>query len=98
MGGLGSEAAIEGEDVVVMDDHIARIHLAIRISRFTRRIVIQNIAMALVVKAVFLSLGALGVANMWEAVIGDVGVSILAVLNSVRTSGYARRQRDGAAS
>jgi len=98
MGGLGSDAAIEAADVVVMDDHIARIPLAIRISRFTRRVVVQNIAMALVVKAVFLSLGALGVANMWEAVIGDVGVSILAVLNSVRTSGYARRQRDGAGS
>lgn len=98
MGGLGSDAAIEAADVVVMDDHIARIPLAIRISRFTRRVVVQNIAMALVVKAVFLSLGALGVANMWEAVIGDVGVSILAVLNSVRTSGYARRQRDGTAS
>jgi Cd2+/Zn2+-exporting ATPase len=98
MGGLGSDAAIEAADVVVMDDHIARIPLAIRIARFTRRIVVENIAMALVVKGIFLSLGALGVANMWEAVIGDVGVSILAVLNSVRTSGYARKQRDGAAS
>jgi Cd2+/Zn2+-exporting ATPase len=95
MGGLGSDAAIEAADVVVMDDHIARIPLAIRISRFTRRVVIENIVMALVVKAAFLSLGALGVASMWEAVIGDVGVSILAVLNSVRTSGYARGQREG---
>jgi Cd2+/Zn2+-exporting ATPase len=86
MGGLGSDAAIEAADVVVMDDDIARIPLALEIARFTRRIVIQNIALALVVKGAFIALGGIGVANMWEAVIGDVGVSLLAVLNAMRTA------------
>jgi Cd2+/Zn2+-exporting ATPase len=94
MGGLGSDAAIEAADVVVMDDFIGRVPLAIRISRFTRRIIVENIAMALIVKTAFLSLGALGLANMWEAVIGDVGVSILAVLNSIRSAGYARSGKE----
>ena len=86
MGGMGSDAAIEAADVVVMDDDIARVPLALEISKFTRKIVLQNITLALVVKGVFIALGAAGVANMWEAVIGDVGVSLIAVLNAMRTA------------
>lgn len=89
MGGLGSDAAIEAADVVVMDDHIARIPQALRIASFTRKVVLQNIAFALAIKAVFVVLGAFGVANMWEAVIADVGVSLLAVLNAMRTIRFA---------
>lgn len=92
MGGLGSDAAIEAADVVVMDDDIARIPLSLRISRFTRKVVIQNIVLALAVKGVFIVLGTMGVANMWEAVIADVGVALLAVLNALRTAGYAKNQ------
>lgn len=94
MGGLGSDAAIEASDVVVMDDLLGRVPLAIRIARFTRSVVVQNIVLALTVKSVFIALGALGLANMWEAVIGDVGVSLLAVLNAVRTAGYARNAHE----
>jgi len=88
MGGLGSDAAIEAADVVVMDDDIRRIPLALRIAKFTRKIVLQNIVFALSVKGAFLILGSVGVANMWEAVIADVGVSLLAVMNSLRTIGH----------
>jgi Cd2+/Zn2+-exporting ATPase len=86
MGALGSDAAIEAADVVVMDDDIARIPAAIRIARSTRRIVVENIVLALGVKAAFIAMGAAGAADMWEAVIADVGVSLLAVLNSLRAS------------
>jgi len=86
MGGLGSDAAIEASDAVIMDDRIARIPVAMRIAAFTRQIVMQNVAFALGVKGVFLLLGAAGQANMWEAVIADVGVAVLAVLNSVRAA------------
>jgi len=88
MGGLGSDAAIEAADVVVMDDDIRRIPLALRIAKFTRKIVLQNIVFALSVKGAFIILGSIGVANMWEAVIADVGVSLLAVMNSLRTIGH----------
>lgn len=91
MGGLGSDAAIEAADVVVMDDHIARVPQSIRIATFTRKVVLQNIGLALAVKAIFVVLGAFGVANMWEAVIADVGVSLLAVLNAMRTIRHAGR-------
>ena len=91
MGGLGSDAAIEAADVVVMDDHIARVPQALRIARFTRNVVLQNIGFALVVKGVFVVLGTVGAANMWEAVIADVGVSLLAVLNAMRTIRFAGR-------
>jgi len=86
MGALGSDAAIEAADVVVMDDDIARVPTAIRIARFTRRIVVENIVLALSVKAAFIAMGAAGAADMWEAVIADVGVSLLAVLNSLRAA------------
>ena len=93
MGGLGSDAAIEAADVVVMDDDIARVPLALRISIFTRKVVLQNVVLALMVKGVFLALGAVGVASMWEAVIADVGVSLLAVLNSIRTASHSASAR-----
>ena len=84
MGALGSDAAIEAADVVLMDDDPAKIALAMRISRRTLRIVYENIVFALAVKAVCLVLGAIGIANMWLAILADVGVMILAVLNAIR--------------
>lgn len=85
MGSLGSDAAIEAADVVIMDDDLRRLPTAIRIARKTLRIVKQNIVFALSVKFIILILGALGIANMWLAVFGDVGVSVIAILNSMRT-------------
>ncbi len=84
MGGAGSDAAIEAADVVLMTDEPGRLPAAIRIARKTRRIVMQNIAFALGVKGVILILGAMGVATMWEAVFGDVGVALIAILNAAR--------------
>lgn len=84
MGGLGSDAAIEAADIVIMDDRPSKIPVAIRISRKTMRIVWQNIIFSLAVKAAVLALGAVGIATMWEAVFADVGVSVIAILNAVR--------------
>ncbi|WP_162103561.1 heavy metal translocating P-type ATPase [Bacillus sp. SKDU12] len=84
MGGLGSDAAVEAADVVLMTDQPSKIAEAIRIAKRTRRIVWQNIGFALGVKAVFLILGAFGIATMWEAVFSDVGVTLLAVANAMR--------------
>ena len=84
MGAMGSDAAIEAADIVLMDDNPLKIAKAIRISRKCMRIVRQNIVFALAVKAICLVLGALGIANMWLAVFADVGVMILAVLNAIR--------------
>lgn len=84
MGALGSDAAIEAADVVLMDDNPGKIALAIRISRKCIRIVYENIVFALGVKAVCLVLGAFGIANMWMAIFADVGVMVIAVLNAVR--------------
>ena len=84
MGALGSDAAIEAADVVLMDDNPAKIALAMRISRKCLRIVYENIVFALAVKAICLILGALGIANMWVAIFADVGVMVLAVLNAIR--------------
>ncbi|MFR9215367.1 MAG: heavy metal translocating P-type ATPase [Ruthenibacterium sp.] len=84
MGGIGSDAAIEAADVVLMDDKPSKLAEAVRISRRTLRIVHQNIVFALAVKALVLALGALGMANMWEAVFADVGVMVLAILNAMR--------------
>lgn len=84
MGSMGSDAAIEAADVVLMDDDIQKIAAIVRISRNTLRIVKQNIVFALGVKALVLILGASGAANMWEAVFADVGVSVIAILNSMR--------------
>ncbi len=84
MGALGSDAAIEAADIVLMDDNPAKIALAMKISRKCLRIVYENIVFALAVKAACLILGALGIANMWVAIFADVGVMVLAVLNAIR--------------
>lgn len=84
MGGLGSDAAIEAADVVIMDDKISKVSLAIKLSKRTMTIVLQNIIFALGVKALFLICGALGFVTMWGAVFADVGVTLIAVLNSLR--------------
>lgn len=84
MGALGSDAAIESADIVLMDDKLSKLPLAMRIARRTMRIVRENIVFALGVKALILLLGALGLADMWIAMFGDVGVMVLAVLNATR--------------
>jgi Cd2+/Zn2+-exporting ATPase len=84
MGGIGSDAAIEAADVVIMTDEPSKIVLAIKIAKRTKAIVMQNIVFALGVKIVILILGAFGIATMWEAVFGDVGVALIAVLNAMR--------------
>lgn len=84
MGSLGSDAAIEAADIVIMDDNLSRIPMLVRIARKTVRIAGQNIAFALLVKAVCLVLGAIGIANMWAAVFADVGVAVICILNSMR--------------
>ena len=84
MGAMGSDAAIEAADVVLMDDDPMQIAKAIRISRKCLRIVYQNIVFALVIKFSCLALVAVGIANMWAAIFADVGVMVLAVLNAVR--------------
>ena len=84
MGGMGSDAAVEAADVVIMDDDPRKVAQALGIARQTRRIVMQNVIFALLVKAVFVAVGALGDITMWQAVFADVGVALLAVFNSVR--------------
>ncbi|MCM1244076.1 MAG: heavy metal translocating P-type ATPase [Roseburia sp.] len=86
MGSMGSDAAIEAADVVLMEDDISRLSSMIRISRKTMKIVRQNIVFALGVKLFVLILGAFGLANMWEAVFADVGVAVLAILNAMRAN------------
>ena len=84
MGAMGSDAAIEAADVVLMDDEPLRISQAIRISRKCLRIVYENIVFAIGIKLICLALGALGLANMWLAIFADVGVMVIAVLNAIR--------------
>ena len=84
MGALGSDAAIEAADIVLMDDAPSKLALAVKLSRRTMRIVWQNVIFALAVKAIVLVLGAMGDANMWIAVFADVGVLVLAILNAMR--------------
>jgi Cd2+/Zn2+-exporting ATPase len=86
MGGLGSDAAVEAADIVIMNDAPSKIAAAVDVARKTRIIVVQNIALALGVKGAVMLLAAIGVANMWEAVFADVGVALLAVLNAIRAS------------
>lgn len=93
MGGMGSDAAIEAADVVLMDDEPSKIAVAVEIARKTLRIVKQNIVFALAVKAFFLILGAFGVATMWEAVFADVGVAVLAILNASRVLRTDKRKK-----
>ena len=85
MGAIGSDAAIEAADIVLMDDDPLKIAKAIRIARKCLRIVYENIYFAIGVKVICLILGALGIANMWVAIFADVGVMVIAVLNAIRT-------------
>jgi Cd2+/Zn2+-exporting ATPase len=84
MGGLGSDATIETADIVIQNDQPSKITTAIKVGKITSRVVWQNITIAMLVKVIVLILGAGGVANLWEAVIADVGVALLAILNAVR--------------
>ena len=90
MGGLGSDAAIEAADIVIMNDKPSKILEAIKISTKTMKIVKQNIIFAISVKILVLILGACGIATMWEAVFADVGVSFIAILNSLRALGIKK--------
>ena len=90
MGSMGSDAAIEAADVVLMDDKLEKVAFAKRISGKTMAIVRENIIFALSVKVLVLVLGLLGVANMWEAVFSDVGVAMLAILNAMRPLAYKK--------
>ena len=84
MGGLGSDAAIEAADVILMNDALSKIPVGIKLSRFVHKLAIQNITFSLCVKLLFLVMGAAGIATMWEAVFADVGVAMIAILNSLR--------------
>ena len=90
MGALGSDAAIEAADIVLMDDKPSKLAQAIAIARRTLAIVRQNIVFALGVKLLVLVLSALGLANLWEAVFADVGVSVIAILNAMRAMRTAK--------
>nr|WP_315048324.1 heavy metal translocating P-type ATPase [uncultured Leptotrichia sp.] len=91
MGGVGSDAAIEAADIVIMNDEPSKIVTAIEIAKKTKIIVWQNIIFALAVKGIILIMGALGFATMWEAVFGDVGVALIAILNSMRTMYFFKK-------
>ena len=84
MGGVGSDAAIEAADIVIMTDEPSKIATAIKVSKKTLAIVKQNIVFALGVKGAVLIMGAMGIASMWTAVFADVGVSVIAILNAMR--------------
>ena len=85
MGALGSDAAIDKSDVVIMDDDIGKVPLAIRIARKTKRVVLQNIIFAITAKAALLALSAIGILPLFGAVLGDVGILIITVLNAIRS-------------
>ena len=95
MGSMGSDAAIEAADIVLMDDDISKISAVIQIARKTLKIVKENIVFALFVKILILFLGAMGFATMWMAVFGDVGVAVLAILNSMRTLKWSKEETNG---
>jgi Cd2+/Zn2+-exporting ATPase len=93
MGGLGRDAAIEAADLVVLDDDLAKLPVAIRLAAKTHRLVIQNILLALGVKVLVMALGALGLATMWAAVFADVGVALLALGNALRIMRPLKKRR-----
>ena len=98
MGGVGSDAAIEASDIVLMQDDLRGLPLAKRIAKKTMAIVFENIVFSLAVKAIILILSAVGIANMWLAVFGDVGVAVLAILNAMRVnSDYGSKGKKKAA-
>ena len=84
MGGLGSDAAIETADVVLMTDAPSKVAVAIQVGKKTHAIVMQNIIFALTIKVIFIGLGLMGLATMWEAVFADVGVALVAIFNATR--------------
>ena len=88
MGGLGSDAAIEAADVVIMEDQPSKLVEAIHIAQYTKKIIWQNIGVALSVKLVFILLAAFGLTNMWMAIFADEGVALLAILNAMRVRWY----------
>ncbi|SHN87086.1 heavy metal translocating P-type ATPase [Desulfitobacterium chlororespirans] len=96
MGGLGSDAAIEAADVVLMEDRPGKLVSAMDIAQFTKKVIWQNIGFALIIKLGFIGLGMFGVANMWEAVFADVGVALLAILNATRVRRYTRPEKPAA--
>ena len=93
MGGVGSDAAIEASDIVLMKDDLRGLTLAKRIAKKTMGIVFQNIVFSLVVKLAILILSALGFANMWLAVFGDVGVAVIAILNAMRVNSKYKKEK-----
>jgi Cd2+/Zn2+-exporting ATPase len=95
MGLIGSDAAIEAADIVLMDDDVRKIAQTVRIARKTMGIIRANITFAIAVKIGILVLSALGVANMWMAIFGDVGVLILCILNAMRLLGHRRKAMPG---
>ena len=84
MGSIGSDSAIEASDVVIMTDEISKLTTALKIAKKTRRIVITNITLAMLIKVTAILLGIVGITTIWQAVIADVGVTIVAVINSLR--------------
>ena len=88
MGGIGSDAAIEAADVVLMNDDLNKIIDSINISKKIIKIVVENIIMILLIKTVFMVFGILGIAHIWQAVVADVGVTIITVVNSIRCLRY----------
>ncbi|MEW5786131.1 MAG: heavy metal translocating P-type ATPase [Bacillota bacterium] len=94
MGGLGSDAAVETADVVIMDDRLSKVARALEIAAFTRWIVVQNIVLALGVKGIFVIIGIMGTASIWEAVFADVGVALLAIVNAARALRFKSRIQD----
>ena len=84
MGAIGSDSAIEASDIVIMTDEISKMATALNIAKKTRKIVIANITLAMLVKIVAILLGMIGITSIWQAVIADVGVTIIAVINSLR--------------
>lgn len=95
MGGLGADAAIESADVVIMNDALEKIPQAVEIARFTKKIVFQNILLALGIKALVIAMGTVGLASLWEAVFADVGVALLAILNATRALSFKSQELPG---